>query len=117
MADLTFRELRKANISRNDKWHPLGVMGWTLSEWALAVTGELGEACNKLKKLNRARDGIVGNSKTETPEQLREDLGKEIADVAIYLDLFATACGFKLGDLIKDKFNETSEKNGFEERL
>lgn len=40
---------------------------WSLSDWMTATLGELGEAANVAKKLNRVRDGIPGNS--ETPEQ------------------------------------------------
>ena len=47
-----------------------------------ATMGELGEAANILKKLNRVRDGIPGN--TMTPEHLRSELADELADVAIY---------------------------------
>jgi hypothetical protein len=47
--------------------HPLN--SWSLSDWMTATVGELGEAANVAKKLNRVRDGIKGNS--ETPEQLK----------------------------------------------
>lgn len=34
---------------------------WSLSDWLTATMGELGEAANIAKKLNRVRDGIPGN--------------------------------------------------------
>ena len=43
---------------------------WSLSDWFTATLGELGEAANIAKKLNRVRDGIPGNK--ETPEELQE---------------------------------------------
>ena len=67
---------------------------WTLSDWMTATTGEVGEAANIIKKLNRVRDGIPGNKETE--QELRDALADEIADVAIYLDLLAQAAGFDL---------------------
>lgn len=67
--------------------HPLS--SWTLSDWMTATLGELGEAANVLKKLNRVRDGIPGNS--ETPEQLKQMFADELADTYIYLDLLAQA--------------------------
>ena len=58
---------------------------WSLSDWMTATAGELGEAANIIKKLNRYRDGIPGNSESE--EELRSKLADELADVAIALDL------------------------------
>lgn len=34
---------------------------WSTSDWLVAVMGELGEAANIVKKLNRVRDNIAGN--------------------------------------------------------
>lgn len=86
---------------------------WSLSDWLTATAGELGEAANIIKKLNRVRDGIPGNS--ETPEQLRENLADEIADTAIYLDLLAQAAGFDLETIREKKFQKTNKKIGFTE--
>src|SRR5271157_507123 len=75
---------------------------WSLSDWMTAVTGEVGEAANIIKKLNRVRDEIPGN--TETFEQLDERLKEELADVAIYLDLLAQVAGFDLETIREEKF-------------
>jgi NTP pyrophosphatase (non-canonical NTP hydrolase) len=85
---------------------------WSVSDWLTATCGELGEAANVIKKLNRVRDGIPGN--TETPEQLTAQLGEEIADTFIYLDLLAQRCGLSLEAVVIDKFNKTSAKIGYE---
>lgn len=71
--------------------HPLD--GWSLSDWMVATIGELGEAANVLKKLNRVRDGIPGNS--ETPEQLKGMFADELADTYIYLDLMCRSQGLE----------------------
>ena len=84
---------------------------WSTSDWMTAVVGEAGEAANIVKKLNRCRDGIPGN--TETEKELRKKLGEEIADTAIYLDLMAQSLGFDLEKLIASKFNATSAKIGY----
>jgi NTP pyrophosphatase (non-canonical NTP hydrolase) len=84
---------------------------WSLSDWFTATTGELGEAANVAKKLNRVRDGIPGNS--ETPEQLRQNLADEIADVFIYLDLLAQSEGICLEQAVLSKFDKTSRKRGY----
>lgn len=89
--------------------HKLG--DWSLSDWMTAALGELGEAANIAKKLNRVRDGIPGNS--ETPEELRQALADEIADTFIYLDLLAQSQGFSLEEAVLNKFDRTSKKIGY----
>ena len=83
---------------------------WSLSDWITATLGELGEAANVVKKLNRIRDGIPGNNKSK--EELTEDLKKEVADTFIYLDLLCQSEGFSLEDAVRQKFNEKSKKLG-----
>lgn len=114
---LTFADFSATNLARCEAadgfGHPLN--GWTLSDWFTAAMGELGEAANKAKKLNRVRDGIPGN--TESEEELRAGLADEIADTMIYLDLLAQAAGFDLATAVVSKFNRTSEKIGAPHRL
>jgi NTP pyrophosphatase (non-canonical NTP hydrolase) len=103
------------NRRRARRWHPDGIASWSLSDWAVALAGECGELCNVVKKLNRIRDGITGNK--ESAEQLQKALADEIADVYLYLDLFAHRAGVNLENVIRDKFNATSERIGFPERI
>lgn len=84
---------------------------WSLSDWLVAAAGELGEAMNVAKKLNRVRDGIPGNAETET--ELRAMLADELADTFIYLDLLCQSQGFRLEDAVVSKFRRTSEKIGY----
>jgi NTP pyrophosphatase (non-canonical NTP hydrolase) len=88
---------------------------WSLSDWMTATLGELGEASNVAKKLNRIRDGIPGNKETET--ELRAALADEIADTFIYLDLLAQSQGINLEAAVIDKFNRTSAKIGYANTL
>lgn len=92
--------------------HPIS--GWSLSDWMTATAGELGEAANVIKKLNRVRDGIPGNDKTE--EELRAQLADEIADTYTYLDLLAQAAGISLHEAVIAKFRRVSEKIGYGHR-
>lgn len=87
---------------------------WSLSDWMTALTGEVGEAANIVKKLNRVRDDIPGD--TQSKEELIHDLGNELADIAIYLDLMAQAAGYNLEQLVEIKFQITSKKIGYIEK-
>lgn len=111
---LTFSTLRSLNVRRSARWH--GATQWSLSDWATATVGELGEACNVIKKLNRLRDGLVGNQERSTAA-LSAMLAKELADTQIYLDLLAYEANIDLAQAVIEKFNEVSERNGFPERL
>lgn len=114
---LDFADLRATNTARCLRWHsgPDGLNEWSLSDWFTAVTGELGEAANIAKKLNRERDGLIGNDLTEA--ELRAGLADELADVLIYLDILAASEDIDLAAAVVSKFNRTSVKNGFPERL
>ena len=76
---------------------------WALSQWANAVCGELGEAANLIKKIERG---------DFTLDEAREELGKELADVLTYLDLLALRAGIDLGAAYRAKFNEVSDRVG-----
>lgn len=86
---------------------------WSTSDWMTATMGELGEAANIVKKLNRIRDGIPGNDKTAA--ELNNMLEDELADVFIYLDLLAASLGISLDSAVQRKFAKTSKKIGYEE--
>jgi NTP pyrophosphatase (non-canonical NTP hydrolase) len=79
----------------------------------VAVLGELGEAANVLKKLNRVRDGIPGNK--ETPEQLREKFASELADAYVYLDLLCQSYEIDLEAIVNKVFDAKSEQIGYRE--
>jgi NTP pyrophosphatase (non-canonical NTP hydrolase) len=114
---LTFLEFSQANKKRCE--HPEGfnhkLSSWSVSEWMTAVLGELGEAANIAKKLNRVRDGVPGNK--ETPEELREKFKKEIGDTYVYLDLLAQREGFMMEDVIRDVFNQKSKDIRYKEMV
>jgi len=93
--------------------HQLGA--WSLSDWMVAVLGELGEASNVVKKLNRFRDSIPGNV-GETEAGLKAKLADELADAYIYLDLLFQAAGIDFDKAVNDKFMRTSIKIGYPEK-
>jgi NTP pyrophosphatase (non-canonical NTP hydrolase) len=109
---MKFSERNRMRCEHPDGFnHTLG--SWSASDWMVAVTGEVGEAANVIKKLNRVRDGIPGNKETES--ELRAMLADEIADSVIYLDLLAQSVGLDLETIRDAKFAKTSEKIGYVE--
>ena len=88
---------------------------WSTSEWFTALVGEVGEAGNLIKKLNRIRDGIPGNKVSETKEELEHALLHELADVFIYLDLLTQSLGADLMRIAEIKFQITSRKIDYQE--
>lgn len=109
-----FSRLNRARCEAPDGFnHQLS--SWSLSDWFTAAMGELGEAANIAKKLNRVRDGVPGNSESEG--ELREKLAREVADTVIYLDLLAQASGFSLWDAVRETWNRKSAHLGFPHRI
>lgn len=101
-----YSTLRSANKARQLQWDGSGAI--TATYQATELAGEVGEACNVIKKLERERLGLVGSRDTV------EHLAEELADSVIVLDLIAQRYGIDLfGDAVPRKFNATSRKNGF----
>ncbi len=107
---LTFNVLREANMRRlpqfkNAKGEPAHEKedgsDWSLNDWLTAVTGELGEAANILKKIRRG---------DFTLNEARAKLADELADTATYLDILANQCGINLGQATIEKFNRVSDR-------
>lgn len=116
MNDLTFSALRKVNVTRCARWHPPGSVPWTAADWSNAMCGEAGELANVVKKIRRHETRAV-NEGDPSPDSLRVMAAAELADVVIYADLLAAYLGVDLGAAIATKFNKTSERYGFPERL
>jgi NTP pyrophosphatase (non-canonical NTP hydrolase) len=96
------RKLREANVRRQQQWDPDHKI--TSLYRAVEFAGEAGEACNKVKKLEREKMGLPG-SRTTT-----EELADELADVVITADLIAMEYGIDLQKAIRRKFNDTTDK-------
>ncbi|MDQ0314813.1 MazG-like family protein [Amorphus orientalis] len=102
--------LRSANETRQAEWDPDDRI--TLAYRGNEMAGEVGEACNVIKKLERERLGIAGSRATLA------QLAEELADVVICADLIAMQAGIDLlGEAVPAKFNATSEKTGLRTRL
>ena len=93
--------------------HPLA--GWSSSDWMTAMVGEVGEAANVVKKLNRVRDGVPGNK--VSADELRAQLRRELGDVFVYLDLMCQSLGFSVADAAAEVFNSKSAEIGYPKTL
>ena len=51
------------------------------------------------------------------PEQLRDQLRKEIGDVFVYLDLMAQSLGFTIADAAAEVFNAKSAEIGYPKQI
>ena len=111
---MEFKAFSKINLERANSWHKSGIDEWSLSDWAVAMVGEAGEACNQIKKYNRLRVCLHSNN----PDGFdMSKLAEELADTFIYLDLLASRCGLSLEKIVKDKFNAVSERENLPHRI
>lgn len=106
---LSLQELRIANYDRQQLWDTKNEL--TLAFRGNELAGEVGEACNIIKKLERERLGIKGSRSTE------KELADELADVIICIDLICMHLNINLAEAVKSKFNMTSSKMGFNVKL
>lgn len=98
---LTFNTLRSANLERQRAVPKFDNPKWALSAWSNACLGELGEAANIIKKIERG---------DLTLKEAKSALAKELADVQTYLDLLAFKADINLGEATISKFNEVSAR-------
>lgn len=105
---LTLDALRKANLARLPLFKDAkgrvahdeaDGSDWRLSGWSNATLGELGEAANLVKKIERGDFEL---------DEVREKLADELADVLVYLDLYAFRAGVDLGAAVRRKWNAKS---------
>jgi len=100
---MKLNQLRTANIERDIEWCN-GAEPLNICFRATELSGEVGEACNIIKKIERERLGLVGTRAS------MNELADELADVIICTDLIAMDLGIDLGEAVRNKFNATSEK-------
>lgn len=116
LCTLRFDELRSTNVIRCEQvFHPL--VDWSPCDWATAMAGECGEACNNVKKLRRLDGADAPRNTPEHRQQLQNDIGKELADLVIYADLLAARLGIDLGKAVVQKFNEVSDRRECDVKL
>ena len=101
---MNLRDFRSANVQRCEEvFHPLD--DWSAADWATAMMGEGGEACNLVKKLRRG-------DFDSAPEVGIAKIADELADLVTYADLLAARLGIDLSAAIVEKFNRVSWRTG-----
>jgi NTP pyrophosphatase (non-canonical NTP hydrolase) len=95
---LTIENYINYNVLRNSFYKPC--LDWSATDWACALAGEVGEACNLVKKRRRG-DSIDP-----------KEIGKELADVVCYTILLANHIGIDLEQSLIEKFNDVSNRIG-----
>jgi len=98
-------ELKKVNEKRSLEGYGMKLTDWKLSQWSNAVAGETGELCNIIKKVERGDFHKHYGKSSSDPEYINAyamadynaQIGKEAADIVIYLDLLCTRQGIDLG--------------------
>ncbi len=103
MADISISRLQAAHVIRQAEWCPDQLPD--LSFRGNEMAGEVGEACNVIKKLERERHGWRGSRDTV------DHLGEELADVVHTAILCAITAGIDLAPFVVKKFNDTSVQN------
>lgn len=119
---LDLKRIQEVSVIRSERWHKGGLTDWSALEWAGAMAGEAGEACNAAKKLKRIEDSIqninTGEGRSLTDKETAcEMIGDELADTLLYAVLVAARVGVNLEDHVVKVFNKKSEEYGFPDRL
>ncbi len=100
------KRLREANITRNTEFLSRAEMtGLSISFRGNELAGEVGEACNIVKKIEQARLGLRPTYATV------DDLAEELADVIICVDLLAMEFDIDLEKAVVNKFNNYSKRH------
>ena len=109
---LTFDALQDANRERGKVWGKGQDIPVLFN--AVELGGECGELLNAIKKAERYKLGMPGGVSFG---QSMQDIADELGDVVICCSLLANKLGIDLGAATARKFNKTSEKHGFPQRL
>lgn len=105
--NLSFETLRRANVTRCvEIFHP--IEDWSPTDWACAMAGECGEACNEVKKLRRLVDGTNTEKDPQDEAECKKRIAAELADLVIYADLLAARLSIDLGLSVQEKFDAVS---------
>jgi len=109
----SLKRLRQVSQQRQVEWlgATAGGLKPSLSFMGNEMAGEVGEACNVIKKIEREWMGLPGSRATN------DDLAMELADVIITVDLIAARMNIDLETAVAMTFDRKSEAMGFKTRF
>lgn len=125
---LTIEQMQQQSKLRAERWHR-GKPKWSLLEWAGAMAGEAGEACNKAKRIKRLDDDMVsltvedgvGSGTRHVIADQREKLtiavAEEACDTILYAICLLNELDVDAEDLLREVFNKKSGEYEFPERI
>lgn len=116
---LDLRRFQDVNAARGRRWHHGDLSQWSPLEWAGAMAGEAGEACNVAKKLRRLALSLPNREsglQQSDADALRVKLAREVADTMIYGLLIFSLLEIDASDVIAEVFDQKSVEYGFDER-
>jgi hypothetical protein len=121
---LTIQELVEKSLSRAVRWHDGDIHQWSVLEWAGAMAGEAGEACNAAKKLKRLESGIASRNDVgrhyQAQHEAKSQVALECADTILYALLVMASTDIdvhEVVEVIRQVFNKKSEEYNFPERV
>lgn len=110
---MDLRALQRDAVEKSKRWFPElyeRLPRELVNHMTLGLAGEVGEAANIVKKLNR---GVISGMAATAMEDLLRD---ELADVLIYLLLLAHATGTDLEDSVRAKQQTNEQRFGRPDR-
>lgn len=96
---MLLQDFSDMNLQRCLSWHPAGLGSWSMSDWAVALLGEVGEVCEVI-----ADDALPHSRAAVAPE---------IGDVFAYLDLFTRAAHLDVVQLIHEPVRAARRVEGY----
>ena len=107
---MTLNDIKQACSARQLEWNK-GGLDPSLEFRTIELCGEVGELANAIKKSLRLSMGMAGGLDN------MENIKDELADVIICAVLLGTKLDLDLSEIVKNKFNKTSDQHGFKTRI
>jgi len=98
---MTISDLQRIIQLRNIEKLQRETYSWCCADWGNAIASEVGEMCDKIKRLTDPSEKRITT---------KQDVLNEIADIIICCAMFSAVLDANLEEVIKHKFNITSER-------
>lgn len=112
LKDLDMREMARIILTRTKLWNSGDP--WTTADYSNALAGEVGEICNKVKKLRRIQLGSHLRRQSADPQAIIDDIAGELGGLFVYYVMLAYHLGIDPIDAVRNEFNKVSREEGFD---